>query len=84
MGTYTVAVGLMSAIEQGVVSVWHSPILIMILVLFGDWFEVWGSWGEKNMKNSTKKKSDGFLLLARRYTPLQKCKRYLIWQSQIK
>jgi len=34
-GAYTIAVGLMSAIEQGVVSVWHSPILIMILVLFG-------------------------------------------------
>jgi hypothetical protein len=27
---------------------------------------------KKNMENSTKKKSDGILLLARRYTPLQK------------
>ena len=26
--------------------------------------------GKKNMKNSTKKKNDGILLLTRRYTPL--------------
>ena len=32
---------------------------------------------KKNMENSTKKKSDGILLLARRYTPLQKYEGYL-------
>jgi len=31
---------------------------------------------KKNMENSTKKKSDGILLLARRYTPLQKIRKF--------
>lgn len=60
----------MSAIERGVVPVWRSPILIMILVLFGAWFDVLGYCGEKNIEKSTKTKSDGFLLFARRYTAL--------------
>ncbi len=36
------SLGLLSAIERGVVPVWHSPILIMMLVLCGACFEVWG------------------------------------------